>query len=109
MDIVFPGKLLYYMAAGTTILAAVHHESETGRFIREHQVGMVVPPEDAPALAAALRWMQEHPEQRREFGRNGRRVIEAQFDRSLVLERFRSHLEQVGATGTLSSATPVTF
>src|SRR5215471_11373059 len=108
-DIVFPGKLLYYMAAGTAILAAVHQESETGRFIREHQVGMVVPPEDPPALAAALRWMQEHPEQRREFGRNGRRVIEAQFDRSLVLERFRSHLEQVGATGTLSSATPVTL
>jgi colanic acid biosynthesis glycosyl transferase WcaI len=108
-DIVFPGKLLYYMSAGTAILAAVNQESETGRFIREHQVGMVAPPEDASALAAALRWMREHPEERREFGRNGRRVIETQFDRSLVLEQFGSHLEQVGAPGTLSSATPVTF
>jgi colanic acid biosynthesis glycosyl transferase WcaI len=108
-DIVFPGKLLYYMAAGTAILAAVHQESETGRFIREHQVGMVVPPEDASAFAAALRWMREHPEERREFGRNGRRMIETQFDRSLVLELFGSHLEQVGAPGTLSSPTPVTF
>jgi colanic acid biosynthesis glycosyl transferase WcaI len=108
-DIVFPGKLLYYMAAGTAILAAVNQESETGRFIREHQVGMVVPPEDASAFAESLRWMREHPEQRREFGRNGRRVIETQFDRSLVLERFGSHLEQVGTPGTLSSAAPVTF
>jgi len=108
-DILFPGKLLYYMAAGTAILAAVNQESETGRFIREHQVGMVVPPEDASALAATLTWMREHPEQRREFGRNGRRVIETQFDRSLVLERFSSHLEQVGVPGTLSSPTPVPF
>ena len=91
------------------MLAAVHPESETGRFIREHQVGMVVPPEDPSAFAAALRWMREHPEERREFGRNGRRVIETQFDRSLVLGRFGSHLEQVGARGNLSSATPVPF
>ncbi|MBV8846864.1 MAG: WcaI family glycosyltransferase [Bryobacterales bacterium] len=108
-DIVFPGKLLYYMSSGTAMLAAVHPESETGRFIREHQVGMVVPPEDPSAFAAALRWMREHPEERREFGRNGRRVIETQFDRSLVLGRFGSHLEQVGARGNLSSATPVPF
>jgi colanic acid biosynthesis glycosyl transferase WcaI len=100
-DIVFPGKLLYYMAAGTAILAGVNQESETSRFIREHQVGMVVPPEDPSALAGAITWMREHPEQTREFGRNGRRVIETQFDRSLVLERFGSHLEQLGA-GNLS-------
>lgn len=100
-DIVFPGKLLYYMAAGTAILAGVNRESETSRFIRKHQVGVVVPPEDPSALAAAITWMREHPEQTCEFGRNGRHVIETQFDRSLVLERFGSHLEQLG-NGNLS-------
>ena len=97
-DIVFPGKLLYYMAAGTAILAAVNQESETGRFITQRNVGMVVPPEDPAALAEAVRWMRAHPEERREFGRNGRHVIETQFDRSRVLERFGSHLEQVGGS-----------
>jgi colanic acid biosynthesis glycosyl transferase WcaI len=95
-DIVFPGKLLYYMASGTAILAAVNQESETGRFIREHRVGMVVPPEDASALAAGITWMRDHGEETREFGLNGRRVIETQFDRSLILERFASHLEALG-------------
>ena len=94
-DIVFPGKLLYYMAAGTAIVAAVHPESETGRFVRAHRVGIVVPPEDASELARALRWMRDHPDERREFGQNGRHLIETQFNRSLVLERFGSHLEQV--------------
>ena len=43
-DIVFPGKLLYYMAAGRPILAAVSSQSETGSFISAHNVGLVSPP-----------------------------------------------------------------
>jgi colanic acid biosynthesis glycosyl transferase WcaI len=101
-DIAFPGKLLYYMASGTAMLAAVNQQSETGRFIRDHHVGIVVPPEDPPALAEAIRWMKEHPEETREFGRNGRRAIESQFDRSVVLDRFNGHLENLG-TGTMAA------
>jgi colanic acid biosynthesis glycosyl transferase WcaI len=103
-DIVFPGKLLYYMASGTAILAAVNQESETGRFIKEHKAGIVVPPEDPAALAGAIKWMKEHPDETRDFGRNGRRVIESQFDRSLVLERFNRHLENLGAKATAATA-----
>ena len=103
-DIVFPGKLLYYMAAGTAILAAVNPESETGRFVREHQVGMVVPPEDPTALREAIRWMSEHPEQTLEFGRNGRHLVETQFDRSRVLDRFSTYLEQLCAPGNLTTS-----
>ena len=43
-DVVLPGKLLYYMAAGRPILAAVSDVSETGRFVTRHEVGIVVPP-----------------------------------------------------------------
>jgi colanic acid biosynthesis glycosyl transferase WcaI len=100
-DIVFPGKLLYYMAAGTAILAAVNEDSETGRFIQEHQVGMVVPPENPSEMAKAIRWMSEHPEEARRFGRNGRQLIESQFDRSIVLKRFSAHLERLGASENL--------
>jgi colanic acid biosynthesis glycosyl transferase WcaI len=92
-DVVFPGKLLYYMAAGRAILAAVSEDSETGRFIRENEVGMVVPPEEPNRLADAIRWMRAHPERTHEFGQNGRLVVERQFDRTLVLKRFARHLE----------------
>jgi len=37
-DVVFPGKLLYYMAAGRAIVAAVDAESETGRFVAANRV-----------------------------------------------------------------------
>src|SRR5205085_12271866 len=53
-DVVFPGKLLYYMAAARPILAAVSADSETGRFIRDNRIGLVVPPEEPSALAQAV-------------------------------------------------------
>ncbi len=92
-DVVFPGKLLSYMAAGRAILAAASAESETACFIREHAAGLVVAPEDPGRLADAIRWMRSHPEKTQEFGRNGRRVVEQHFDRAVVLERFAAHLE----------------
>ena len=92
-DVVFPGKLLYYMASGRPILAAVNEDSETSRFIREHQVGIVVPPEDPASLAQAIRWMQSNPVGMRQFAFNGRRTAETHFDRSIVLERFAAYIE----------------
>jgi colanic acid biosynthesis glycosyl transferase WcaI len=93
-DAVFPGKMLYYMAAGRPILASVSEDSETGRFIRKHAVGLVVPPEDPVQLADAIRWMKAHTEEARQFGINGRRIAESQFDRTVVLDMITTHLER---------------
>jgi colanic acid biosynthesis glycosyl transferase WcaI len=103
-DVVFPGKLLYYMASGRPILAAVSEDSETGRFIREMNVGVVVPPEEPARLAEAIRWMREHREEARALGRNGRRVAEQQFDRTVVLERFEAYLTGDEQTGCLKAS-----
>jgi colanic acid biosynthesis glycosyl transferase WcaI len=93
-DVVFPGKMLYYMAAGRPILASVSEDSETGRFIREHAVGLVVPPEDPALMADAIRWLKSHPEEARQFGLNGSRVAASKFDRTVVLEKMTTHLER---------------
>jgi colanic acid biosynthesis glycosyl transferase WcaI len=92
-DVVFPGKLLYYMAAGRPILASVSPDSETGRFISSHKVGIVVPPEDPKALGEAIRYLRRNPTEVEILGRNGRRVAEEKFDRRMVLGRFAKHLE----------------
>jgi colanic acid biosynthesis glycosyl transferase WcaI len=92
-DVVFPGKLLYYMAAGRPILASVSPDSETGRFISDHKVGIVVPPEDPKTLAEAIRYLRQNPTEAERLGRNGRRVAEEKFDRKVVLERFTNYLE----------------
>jgi len=94
-DAVFPGKLLHYMAAGRPVLAAVGSESETGRFVRDHRVGLVVEPENPGALAQAVRFLKESPAQAAQMGKNGREVVERMFDRKVVLDVFRRHLESL--------------
>jgi len=87
---IFPGKLLYYMAASRPILAAVNQDSETGRFVQRKQVGLVVPPEDPKALAKAILDLRQ--DRGRSFGENGRRLAETQFDRRIVLDKFTKQL-----------------
>ena len=95
---VFPSKLLYYMAAGRPILAAVSADSETGRFIAQNQVGVVVLPEDPQGLARAVHYLKQNPAEAERLGRNGRRMVEEQFDRRQVLQRFADHLERLAGT-----------
>jgi colanic acid biosynthesis glycosyl transferase WcaI len=92
-DIVFPGKLLYYAAAARPIIAAVSAESETGRFIADRQIGLVVPPETPQALAGAI--LKLYREGIGQYGERGRQVASEEFDRRVVLQRFSEHLEAV--------------
>jgi len=92
-DIVFPGKLLYYMATGRPILAAVSPDSETGRFVSSNQVGLVVPPEDPKALAHAIQFLKQNRCEAERLGQNGRKIAEERFDRRVVLKQFAEHLE----------------
>jgi colanic acid biosynthesis glycosyl transferase WcaI len=87
-DIVFPGKLLYYMGAARPILAAVNAQSETGTFIEDNSIGLTVPPEDASALAEAILQLYQDKLKTRELGDNGRKLVEQRFDREIVLEQF---------------------
>ena len=82
------------MAAGRPIVAAVNAESETGRFIRSKEVGIVVPPEDPTSLAKAFRALRANPGQSRTLGSNGRNIALSQFDRSIVLERIEKEICQ---------------
>ncbi len=95
----FPGKLLYYMAVGRPIVAAVSPESETGRFVSGRGVGLIVPPEDPQALAQAVRYLRQNPDKAESLGRNGRKTVEEQFDRRIVLKQFVRSLESLTSGG----------
>jgi colanic acid biosynthesis glycosyl transferase WcaI len=90
-DVVFPGKLLYYMAAARPILAAVSADSETGRFISREGVGIVTPPAEAEAMAAAIRRLRTGEAEA--MGRRGRQQAEQQFASTVVLPAFAACLE----------------
>jgi colanic acid biosynthesis glycosyl transferase WcaI len=96
-DCVFPGKLLYYMAAGRPVLAAVSRESETGTFIAKYRVGLVVEPENPEALVWGIRTLRTQPELRNEMGNAGRTIAEQMFDRRIVLTKFEKILRVMGA------------
>ncbi len=94
-DVVFPGKLLYYMAAGRPILAAVSGDSETGRFITATGVGVVTRPEQPDDLAEAILRLRRGGAA--DMGRRGRAQVEAQFAGTVVLPAFAAALERMAA------------
>jgi putative colanic acid biosynthesis glycosyltransferase WcaI len=56
-----PSKLITYFNAGKPVLASVIDESETAAVIREANAGWIVPPENAAALATAIRTIMDLP------------------------------------------------
>ncbi|BAL99078.1 MULTISPECIES: glycosyltransferase [Caldilinea] len=82
------------MACGLPVICT---ELGTGTsYVNQHGVtGLVVPPNDPEALAAALQQLLEHPEQRRAFGAAGRRRIEQAFTRQEMLRRTLALYEEV--------------
>jgi colanic acid biosynthesis glycosyl transferase WcaI len=93
-DAVFPSKLLTYMACQRLILAAVSEESETAHFIKQYEVGIVIPPEDPEALASALAELDRNPALGEKFARNARQTVISTFEKSVVLQRMSAVLAE---------------
>ena len=55
----------------------------------DHQkTGLLIPPKDVEALVQAMQWMLDHPRQRADMGKAGRRKVEKDFDEKIVIERI---------------------
>lgn len=69
--ITIPSKTQAYMAAGKPVIMAV--EGDAAEMVRQSQGGVVVPPEDAKALAEAVARLADlTPEELAEYGANAR-------------------------------------
>ena len=98
--------LLEGMACGTpgicTDVASLPEVIEHGR------TGLVVPPNDAMALRAAIRWMLSHPQERSAMGARGRARVEQEFTWQAVVERclraYGLHSESVASHVTYARA-----
>jgi glycosyltransferase involved in cell wall biosynthesis len=85
-----PTKLLEAMAAGRPVLLAAR--GEAARLVEAESCGLVVPPEDPRALAAALTALAADPARRAEMGAAGRRAAERDFGREAWLHRWHDLL-----------------
>jgi colanic acid biosynthesis glycosyl transferase WcaI len=87
-DSVIPSKLLTYMAAGRTVLAAVSERSEAAGQIRDAQCGLLVPAEDPKALVEAVSLLQRDLSLRQRLGANGRVYADLHFTKQKVLQEY---------------------
>jgi glycosyltransferase involved in cell wall biosynthesis len=93
-EITIPSKTLAYLACGRPILCGV--AGDTAEVVREAQAGLIVPPQDAAALAQAVRELWAMPfDQREALGRNGRTAFEQRYTRAMLMTRYEALFEEV--------------
>lgn len=88
-----PNVVLEAMASGLPVLATRIAGSE--ELILPGITGELVPPEDVPALVAALRQLMTDAGLRRRLGSAGRQRVEGAFNWSNVAQRYLSLLQSV--------------
>ena len=109
-DLVMPSKLGAMLATGRPVIATVPDDSQIAEVVRG--AGMVVPPENAAALATAIRELSRNANYRHMLGSRGplkvRHSIESEFvlrnteHRLLKLSQSHSSDHKAQATATLS-------
>ncbi len=90
---VFPNKVFDYMAAGRPVVLAI--DGVIREVVESAQAGVFVPPGEPLALAQALRILADDPLRRREMGANGRKCVEADYDRARLAEKLASLLDEM--------------
>lgn len=85
-----PAKALVMMAAAKPIVLAA--EGEAAELVSSAEAGFVVPPENPPALAGAIRHLLSDPEAARSMGLNGRAYIQKNLEWSLLVRNWLSQL-----------------
>jgi glycosyltransferase involved in cell wall biosynthesis len=97
-ETVYPNKVFDYMAAGRPVALAI------GGVIRDvveaAGAGIPVPPGDAVALAGAIRSLAAERQKSCQMGLNGRRYIEAHFDRAALAEKLADLVEEMVRRGS---------
>jgi len=91
----FPNALCQAMAHGVPVIAA-DCPAGPGEIVRHGVDGLLVPPEDVPALALALEGLMGNGERRADLGRRGREIL-TRFHPDGVLAAWEALLQGAAA------------
>ena len=94
-----PSKVLGYLAAARPVIASVPKDSDTEDLIHKGGCGIVVPCQDAAALADAIRHAADHRNEVREMGKNARQFLLDTFSREASTRRYLEAIRQMCAGG----------
>jgi colanic acid biosynthesis glycosyl transferase WcaI len=95
-DLVLPSKLSGMLASGRPVIATCLPGTELYSVV--NQCGLVVPPQDANALADAVVKLANSPETRAELGQRARAHAEINFERDAILSRVFAEFEDEAAS-----------
>lgn len=98
---VIPSKIFESLAMAKPIILGV--EGESADLLRAAKAGVCIEPEHADDLAARVLELAQHPEQRRQLGRNGRQYVMEHFDRTVLARKLASVIETVGRKTVLEA------
>jgi colanic acid biosynthesis glycosyl transferase WcaI len=90
-DLVLPSKLCAMLASGRPVIATVPPDTQIARIIRP--AGIIVPPEDAAALATAIRELTGDRVRRATMGNAALNVARTTFEIETVLGRIETRLK----------------
>ena len=89
-DLVMPSKLLGMLASGRPVIATAEAWTEVAKVVS--QCGIVVPPEDAAALADAIVRLAGDPELRGLLGRRARELATTLYEKDSIIAEFEKVL-----------------
>lgn len=73
-----PNKMFEYMSASLPVIGS--NFPLWREIIEGNDCGICVDPQDPQAIARAIDWLVEHPEEAERMGRNGRRAVEERYN-----------------------------
>ena len=81
------------MAAGRPVILAI--DGVIRKVVEDADAGVFVPPGDPIALADTIARLYGNQKMCRTMGANGRRCVEAQFDRAVLAEELAELMEEL--------------
>lgn len=90
VDLVLPSKLTNMLASGRPVIATAGPGTALANEVEG--AGMVTPPGDARAMAAAIQTLLDNPDQRAELGRQARIRALERWNKSAILDRLNTRL-----------------
>lgn len=92
-----PSKAYNILASGRPVIAQVDENSEIGRLVREEDIGWVVAPGDAEALARAILEAKKDPERLSHMGARARALAETKYSFQHIAHAYGDVLDRVVA------------
>lgn len=100
-----PNKLITYLAMGKPVICAAPPETDAAALVRDHDLGVVVPPENPTMLAEAIEWMAgQDPARLAATGRRTRSIAIERYSLPSALARFDGLFADLGLAGVTCRA-----